>query len=372
MAASAADLDRQLGLSGRLMTAMEFEGRQQPPALYPYLLQDMSQAVGRARKQLPSPADRRSCAFAALLLFLLLWPLPQALQLPAGLRQLLPSSGINRQQESRQDAGASAPSQSDQPQSGQGQRQQPQSSSGGEPQQDDGAASGQQRSDNRQQQSGAQQQRPGEEPSDQPGGRNQQQQSGDGQQPMQADRQQGQGQETGGEQGNAPKAGQMQVDDSAASAELKADIKEMLRELQAEMQQMQDQLHQQQDIPAVIPGGQRTSDDLYAQPEAIDPVAQGDAAIQLRADTEASDAARPATGSGSGAAIGDDISDDAPKLQAEDAALSDESGTESGASRQRIPPEYRPVFERLSPSTSSAPSAPSSPPAPAQPPEPAP
>lgn len=73
--AGAAYLDRLLGLKQRLVTAEEFAGAPNVPALYPLLVADASKWVADSRTRYPRPFDRATAALLALLLLVLAWPL---------------------------------------------------------------------------------------------------------------------------------------------------------------------------------------------------------------------------------------------------------------------------------------------------------
>ena len=73
--ASAAYLDRLLGLKQRLVTAEEFANAPNAPALYPLLVADASKWVADGRTRYPRPLDRTAAVLFALLLLALAWPL---------------------------------------------------------------------------------------------------------------------------------------------------------------------------------------------------------------------------------------------------------------------------------------------------------
>ena len=72
--ASAAYLDRALGLKQRLVTAEEFSRLSNPPALYPVLLEDVIRRATSPRAAYPRALDRTTFILALLLMLLLLWP----------------------------------------------------------------------------------------------------------------------------------------------------------------------------------------------------------------------------------------------------------------------------------------------------------
>ena len=146
--ASAAYLDRLLGLKQRLITAEEFATASIPPALYPALVADASQWVVDARTRYPRPLDRAAATLAALLLLILAWPLhgrsplQQLAQLPKPLptprppqpqstpppppppQQQRQQSGSGQQQQSSAPSASSSSGSQGQSPSGQNQQQQ--------------------------------------------------------------------------------------------------------------------------------------------------------------------------------------------------------------------------------------------------------
>ena len=128
---------------------------------------------------------------------------------------------------------------------------------------------------------------------------------------------------------------------------LKADIKQLLKNLSGELKELQAQ--QLQNLPAQVSNpapGLSTDPQLYGDPMALERATGAAMPIQLEADTEATSAAR--RGGGLGQPSGH-ISQAAPQQQSEDATLSEQQTEEQGVQRQAVPPEYRPVFERLAP-----------------------
>src|SRR3989338_3821533 len=67
------DLDRALGLEARLLTAAELAQESNPPALYPVLLEETSQAIASASSRLPRVMDRWTAPSTAVLLLLLVY-----------------------------------------------------------------------------------------------------------------------------------------------------------------------------------------------------------------------------------------------------------------------------------------------------------
>ncbi len=156
--ASAAYLDRVLGLKQRLVTAEEFAGAPNAPALYPFLVADASKWVTDSRTRYPRPLDRTTAVLLALLLLVLACPLggrsplQQLAQWPTPIRPVQPpapvqtpppppsdpstrpadadsSAGLPRQPQ--QQGGASQQPQPSSSAGSQGQRGQGQSPSGG-------------------------------------------------------------------------------------------------------------------------------------------------------------------------------------------------------------------------------------------------
>jgi len=432
-------LDRALKLEGRLMTAAQFAASEQPPSLYPALIQDPALSLSSVSRHLPRVVDRRACAVAALLLLLLAWP-----GRTSPLRQLLaqmpltpppphppapeptqpppppPQQDQQQQQHQQQQSG-----QQQQQQSGAGGQSRPETSDGGrgqqqqnQPQQQQSSGSGQQQGDRQQQESGGadqqqqqggqQPEKPGEsgqgrqdqqrdaKPSEKSGdraqgkqgedrgqrgqqqrdgagergqaggdqqaktGSQQQAQQAAGQQGSKAQRQSGQrdqprpesadagrGQqsEAGGQQ---QAAGGGQPMSSAQQEALKADIQKLLKEMSGELKELQMQLDpKQQQRPTA---GTQTDPELYEAPSPLDAARGSQLPIQLNTDAKSTAAQRKGGGAGDAS---DQAVSAAPQQQPEAAELSAQSGHEQGVQRQAIPPEYRPVFERLSSSPES-------------------
>ena len=127
--ASAAYLDRLLGLKQRLVTAEEFAGAPNAPALYPLLVADASKWVEDSRTRYPRSLDRTTAVLLALLLLVLACPfgghspLQQLAQLPTPMRPVRPPSLVQPPPPSPQ-------SRQPQQQGGPGQPSQPSSSAG--------------------------------------------------------------------------------------------------------------------------------------------------------------------------------------------------------------------------------------------------
>ena len=133
---------------------------------------------------------------------------------------------------------------------------------------------------------------------------------------------------------------------SAAQQEaLKADIQQLLKEMSGQLKQLRAEVEAQQrsDTPNPLPGT-GTAPQLYGDATAIEKTNGRQFPLQLDVDTQPASTTR--RGSGVAAPSGQ-ISDATPQQQAEEAALADRQAEEQGVSRQPIPPEYRPVFERL-------------------------
>src|SRR3989338_8174082 len=366
--AAADKLDNTLGLQQRLVTTLEFANTQPSPALCPQLVDDTTHVFASQKVRVPLPIGRAALGAAVILLLLLLWPFQgtEPIRL-AGLPGMPPSTPPpqpetpppspdeqdqqqNQQQDQRQD---------------QGQDQQPQSSSGGQSQEQqqqqqqssqpssDGQQSPQPDAGTREQQQQQQQQA-----SDGKLQQNQQDQragsqdkSGQGQQ--QAAQQAGQRE---GSQGNSQSADGTQQQQPAQGKSgsgaqrlgggqdaLKADIQQLLKELSGELKDLQQQLSEAE--TQAREAGTSTDAQLYGDPEALEQAQGSSIPIQLKTDTVETDAARPG-GGGVGQPSGE-ISGAAPQAQPEAAQLAEESLEDAAVSRQRVPPEYQSVFDRL-------------------------
>lgn len=361
---AASQLDRALGLQERLITAAEFARRAPPPALYPLLLQDAAQRFSTDQVRLPRLVDRSGLVLAMVLLLLLCWPgrgnLPMQLaQLPTTPPATPPPPPTQPpppepQQDQQQ------PQHQQQPQSG-GQGQE-----GGQQSQPQGSGSDQQRREDQDrgsdQQSGDQQESRSGQPSDHgerhdaAGAREQtahssrdHTQSARGKQEGDAPDHQGQPQGTG-QRGQAQRldaatqTGDRGGGQSAVSGEVtKAEIQQLLKEVSGEVKLLQAQLAAANDQPHPEPGTS-TDAELYGAAEALDRPTGSSLPVQL--DTDAVETKDERPGGGVGQPAGEAVAA-TPQVQAEDAQLSEQPLEETPAARQTIPPEYRPVFERL-------------------------
>jgi hypothetical protein len=115
--------------------------------------------------------------------------------------------------------------------------------------------------------------------------------------------------------------------------------------MSAELKQLQTELQQQRTDQPTPAAGTSTDPELFEDASKLEPAAGGPLPIQLDVDTQPASKTRRGGGVGSPSTE----AEDAPfQVQPESAQLA-ESGAEAAASRrQAIPPEYRPVFERLS------------------------
>lgn len=405
------DLDRALGLEARLLTATELAQESDPPALYPVLLQETREAVAEASSRLPRVVDRWA-ALLTVALLMLLWrpriispraqlakltsppqpvapppqpfePPPPTLQPPQA-RQSQPGSGATRQPQ--QGTGPSQPSQASSGQSPAA----AQSASTGSSRTDtsgDSTTSGQQPS----QQGSRENQReaPGQRRDSQPGQRTQ---SPDTAQGREADSPQGaqrrsdaqraeQGQDSpkraaeqssasadgtrdqhtgrsssasassrqdahASPQGAPMSGGQSPMEQHAQDA-LKGDIKQLLEQLSEELQSLQARVETQRlDRPHPEPGTS-TDPQLYDDADLSPPAdaAQRRVPVQLRVDQQALTARRPGGGVGEPS---DEVATTGPQQLEEDAQLSEDPVGAEAVTRHAIPPEYQPVFERLS------------------------
>ena len=126
---------------------------------------------------------------------------------------------------------------------------------------------------------------------------------------------------------------------------MKADIQQLLKEMSGELQQLQEQMGNRPQPQGMA--GTGTSADLYDPKSGLEQTrGTRSTPIQLQVDNQATSGTRRGTGVGEAST---EIDDAQPQQQAGSAQLSDKQGEATGSgSRQRIPPEYRPVFERLS------------------------
>jgi hypothetical protein len=159
-------------------------------------------------------------------------------------------------------------------------------------------------------------------------------------------------QQRGGGQGSQGQQAKPSAGEGAQAEALKQDIKQLLQELSGEVKDLQAQLtDRQQEVqaPGTSGGGE-----LYGEREPSEaPEATKRRPVQLEVDTEGEAVKRP--GSGLAEQAGE-AGEAAPQLAPEDATLAPSRPQDTVGTTQRIPPEYRPVFERLS-SKSGAPAA---------------
>ncbi|MBI4003968.1 MAG: hypothetical protein HY353_03005 [Candidatus Omnitrophica bacterium] len=361
-------LDATLGLQQRLVTTLEFADTQPPPALYPLLVDDTTQAFSTQRARMPRAVDRASVGLAVVLLVLLLWPVKgtEPIRL-AGLPGPLPTTPppqpdipppqpeipsptpqdqrTEQQQQQQQQSPSQGQQQSAESNQGHGeQTQQDQQGQGGQNDHQDRAGGSDTSRD--QQQTGKQaDRRDGQSGKDG-------QQTAQGQQGQQS--QQGQQGQQGQQVGGSDQQTQQALAKAAASPSsrgqqspggqdaLKADIQQLLKELSGELKDLQEQL-----AAAEVQSreaGTSTDEQLYGAPE---PMARTDGPslpIQLKTDTAETSARRP---SGGLAEPSGEIAGAAPQVAPEIAELSPDSLESSAVSRQRVPPEYQSVFDRL-------------------------
>ncbi len=388
-------LDTTLGLHARLVTAAEFAKQSTPPALYPTLLEETARAMPDVRRHVPKVVDHRSGLLLTALFLLLLWPQrgiwppPLAPHIP-GLTPPTPptppetppssqpqsgdqqqrgdqSSGSQGQQQESSSQGASDRNQdhtstgSDQSQQGSGSRHSRQQSPSSRQTPQDQSSSSKQNNATPQQQAQQQQQAQSRGASEQQQGasaRNEPSRQGAqaGQQRVNEQQQNAQGTGQGTAQGMKPHASADRRDGSKGNGpgqtpgqELtKVQIQQLLKELSGELKTLQEQLQAQQQMPQPA-AGTSTDPNLYDRAEALGPGKGKSVPIQLEVDEQASSKAR--RGGGVGQPSGQ-IASDGPQQQPEDAMLAERGADETGVNRQRIPPEYRPVFDQLSSNTS--------------------
>jgi len=126
---------------------------------------------------------------------------------------------------------------------------------------------------------------------------------------------------------------------------LKADIQQLLKELSGELKQLQAELEaKQSNQPNPMPGT-TTDPQLYDAASQLEQAAGSRLPLQLDVDTQPTATKRRGGGVGEPS---NEVADALPQQQPEDVTLSDQAAQEQGAARHAIPPEYRPVFERLS------------------------
>ena len=396
--ASAAYLDRLLGLKQRLVTAEEFSGAPNAPALYPLLVADASKWVADGRTRYPRPLDRAAAVLLVLLLLALAWPLggrsplQQLAQLPKPSIPPMkppeplaapPTAPQNRQPQAQQGGAGQQPSPSSSAGS-QGQQGQNQSQGAGRDQtggsegsSNDGGATpdrsggGQQGAGQRGAQSadsasggergqGQSGQGQGQQPSS---GQSQGAASGDAQGGAQ-DGTQGAAQQArasaGGKSGGDAQAGAghgQSVEATAARAPsgggssgspgneaLQQDIQQLLKDVSGEIHTLQAQIAAAKGQPPPT-AGTTTDPELYGALEPLGQTGAGNIPIQLKTDT-AETTSRARAGSGVGRPSGE-VTAAAPSAIPEPAQLSDDPLEEPPGSRDTVPPEYRDVFDRL-------------------------
>ena len=140
--------------------------------------------------------------------------------------------------------------------------------------------------------------------------------------------------------------GQSPMDQQAQEA-LKGDIKQLLKQLTDELQALQARVEPQRlDLPHPTAGTSTDSqlyDDADLSPQAD--AAQRRLPVQLKVDRQAVSARRPGGGVGEPS---DEVATTGPQQLEEDAQLSADAVEAETITRHAIPPEYQPVFERLS------------------------
>lgn len=390
--AVALDVDRMLNLQARLITATELAHEPNPPALYPVLLQETREALSAASAKLPRVIDRRVAGLSAALLLLLLWRSHPA----ASLTQL---ATLNQPQpppeqpppepppQPPEQQEASTQSSQDQQQSQQQQQQgsssQQQSSQGADQSQPSPSSSAQSSTTSRDRQSqGSQQtqrasdQQEGGQRGDQTtssprDGSQQDQQRADGSSerreadqgqvasrqkpsPDSSDHQEKSNQQRGASQsaasskGAQPQSGEgSSSKDQLAQEALKGDIQQLLKQLSEELQSLQAHIDEQRvERPHPAPGTS-TDPQLYDDADVsahADP-SQRRLPIQMAVDQQAVAARRPAGGVGKPS---DDIATQTPQQLEEEAQLASQATDAKAVTRDAIPPEYQPVFDRLS------------------------
>ena len=400
---AAAHLDDVLGLQQRLVTAEEFARSQQPPALYPLLVEDTARRCSPQQTRFPRPLDRTAGALVVLLLFLLLWPRLGSgpFQLPPHPQSRPPQPPLSQetspqdrhQDEQRQQQGSSAQqassSNQSEPNAGTGQSQQPndgqqgstnaegsrsntssgsdaantragESKSGAQQQDASGQeANGQQAKGNPQQTEGRSGQS-GETKSQSAAGHKQQAEgqsvrsSGAGQQhaAQGAQRSTAQERESGrsaeGQKDRASQTAQQRAAQGGGGQSpgndeaLKAEIQQLLKEVSGELKDLQAQMASKAN--QVPEAGTSSDPNLYESPMKLDRTTGDALPIQLKTDSAQIKGQRP--GSGVGQPSGD-VGSATPQTHAEAAQLADTPREETPTSRQPVPPEYRSIFDQL-------------------------
>ena len=199
-------------------------------------------------------------------------------------------------------------------------------------------------------------QQPSESRSGKPGDRGSQATEGAGQQasgkPQGARQQEQSGQGSGkdehssqqaGAQANQPAAGTA-GGSSAEREALKGDIQQLLKEMSSQLQEIQTQLQKELPNPGA---GTGTDPNLYEGASQL-PAPEGpERAVPIQLQTDQAPTAKPRPGGGTGQAS-KEIGEALPQQLPEDVSLSTQASDEQAVQRHPIPPEYRPVFERLS------------------------
>ncbi len=366
--ATAAHLDRALGLQQRLVTAAEFADSEQASSLYPLLVEDAVSHCATGRARFPRPWDRLAAGLVVLILLLLL--LPRAGIAPTRLAQLPPSvqpppepktppppqsQGAQSAQSQQPQSGASDRSQGGQSQPQQGQQGKGEQPSGNASPQNGQSQPGDAQQDDQRQQSGSESQQTGGSQSD----RAQQQQDAQranagGQQAKGAQRGQqsdGQGQQPGDQRGAQQQANAQQGQGKGGTGlspgnqeALKAEIQGLLKQVSGELKELQAQLENAQDLPKPE-AGTSTDPELYGRDaEPPSPKGSREVPVQLQTDEKQVKTQRPGGGTGKPSTA---ASAATPKTKTEAVALSEAPLEETATSRQSVPPEYRGVFDRV-------------------------
>lgn len=174
------------------------------------------------------------------------------------------------------------------------------------------------------------------------------------------DQRQGQSQEASAQQGtqrrqaaHASAQGAQQTSgsqspmDQRAQEALKGDIQQLLKQLSEELQSLQARVDDQRLERSHPTAGTSTDPQLY---DDVDLSPQADASrrklpVQLQVDQQPVATRRPGGGVGDAS---DEVADESPQQLEENAKLSQEAVEAEAIKRRAIPPEYQPVFDRLS------------------------
>ncbi len=400
----ALDLDRTLDLHARLITATELAQEPNPPALYPRLLQETHEALASASAQLPRVADRRVAGLSAALLLLLLWrshPVASLTQFAKHIppqpqpQQLLP------QPPERQDTEAQSP-RDQQQQAASAQRESKQGADQPQPSESASSSSKESSASTSGSQASSQQQPSSERPSDtkeEGGGQGTDQRSKGSPQRSEADkdrasdrrpsspdsserqpasdqkraasqstrdqrpdRRAGQTGASSTSQRNGTTERQQRASASTQGAQmsegssskdqlaqdaLKVEIQQLLKQLSEELQSLQAHVTEQRlERPHPAPGTStdpKLYDDADVSPQAD--ASQRRLPIQMTVDQQMAASRRPAGGVGEPS---DDVAAQTPQQLEEEAQLSTQAADAEAVKRHAIPPEYQPVFDRLS------------------------